>query len=77
GALVGLFSSFDEWSMLENPVQVWKETNAEGKATFLNLQTLNYYIYAEKDSLNNMMNEIKTEKSLEVNVLAELEIHID
>ena len=77
GARVSLYTSLEEWSMLENPVQVWKNTDQNGKVTFLNLQEVFYYVYVEKDTLNNIKEEIVTHQKLKVNIISTLEVHVN
>jgi len=64
GAMVGLFNSAEEWSMKENPVQVWRQTSSNGKVVFANLLESRYYFFVEKDSLNNIGSAISTDKAL-------------
>jgi len=77
GALVAIFDSQEEWAMKENPVQAWKMTDANGKVMFVNLQEINYFIYAEKDNLNNIKNEIRISDIILNNQIRIIRIHID
>lgn len=77
GAAVALFADQEQWGMLENPVQVWKLTDEEGKVIFTNLFEQTYYIFAEKEARNNLKNEIKTPVPLMVNQRRLVIIHID
>lgn len=76
-ALVAIFDNQDEWAMRENPLQVWKKTDINGKVLFLNLQERNYYVFAEKGNLSNLKTEILTNNKLLVNQIQSLRIHID
>ncbi len=75
--LVGIFDSQVEWAMGENPIQAWKMTDSNGKVMFANLKEKSYFIYAEKDNLNNLKNEIGTKTGLNINEIRSLLIHID
>jgi len=74
---VGLFDELDEWSMKENPVQVWRETDQTGKVLFVDLQEFAYYIYADGDSLNNIGHEIQLDEALKVNETRKLTVVIE
>lgn len=76
-ALVTIFDSQEEWAMRKNPLQAWKMTDDNGKVMFVNLLETNYFIYAEKDMLNNLKNEIKTADSLLKNQIRLIRIHVD
>jgi len=77
GALIAIFDSQEEWAMRENPVQAWKMTDTNGKVMFVNLQEINYFIYAEKDNLNNLKNEIRISDIILNNQIRIIRIHID
>ncbi len=76
-ALVGLFENQQEWGMLENPVQAWKATDANGSVVFINLKPENYFIFAQKGESDNLKNEIQTNQQLSENKLLRVIIHID
>jgi len=76
-ALVALFDSQKEWGMLENPVQTWKMTDEEGSVTFFNLEEKVYYLYAEKDSLTNVQDQIAVAVSLNKNTIGQVTVHIE
>jgi len=75
--LVSIFDKQEEWAMRENPLQAWKMTNADGEVLFVNLQEINYFIYAEKNDVNNIKNEIKTSDHLLINQKRLIRIHLD
>lgn len=76
-ALVAIFDSQEEWGMKENPVQSWKMTDINGIVKFVNLKEANYFIFAEKNNLNNLKNEIGTTSALVINHERIIRIHID
>lgn len=65
--MVGLFDDIEEWSMLENPVQPWRETGSDGRVIFNSLREDIYYFYADADSLSNISTLIKLNRPLAVN----------
>ncbi|MCK5821088.1 MAG: hypothetical protein KAH17_04350 [Bacteroidales bacterium] len=75
--LLALFDTQEEWAMQENPLQAWKISDANGRVMFVNLQERNYFIFAEKDKLNNLKNEITTSDILLNNQIRQIRIHID
>lgn len=77
GAIVGLFDQLDEWSMLENPVQVWRETDNKGKVLFIDLKEEIYYFYANSDTLSNIGHEIKLKEPLRLNEIRKVELIIE
>jgi len=74
---VGLFDELDEWSMLENPVQVWRETDQNGEVLFVDLIEQVYYIYADGDSLSNIGHQIMLDEVLIVNEIRQLTVTIE
>lgn len=64
GAYVSLYENIDEWGMHNNPVQVWKETDVEGKVLFIGLSEIVYYFYILKDNMDNSDSYIKLEEAL-------------
>lgn len=76
-AVVGLFDNQEEWGMLENPIQVWRTTDQQGRVRFLNLLEKKYYIFAEKGALNNLKTEIVISDKLLRNELRLITIHIE
>ena len=77
GVLVGLFDDMDQWSMLENPVQAWRETNENGIVVFLDLQEKIYYFYADGDTLCNIGHEILLQESLRLNEIRQVKVIIE
>ena len=77
GALIGLSDDMDEWSMIENPVQAWKETDINGKVLFRDLKEEVYYFYADGDSLNNLGNEMMLKVPLKLNEIRKITITIE
>jgi len=75
--MVGLFDELDQWSMLENPVQPWRETGSDGKVMFNNLKENVYYFYADADSLSNISTMIKTDDSLIINEIRKLTVIVE
>jgi len=75
--MVGLFDNLEEWSMMENPVQVWRETGQDGKVLFMDLQEKIYFYYADGDSLSNIGHEIQLRESLNVNEIRQVIVSIE
>jgi len=75
--LVGLFDELDQWSMLENPVQAWRETDQSGKVLFVDLHEQVYYFYADGDSLSNIGHEIRLDEALKINEIRRVTITIE
>ena len=67
GIPVAIFEDQREWSMLENPVQAWRETDQEGKVLFTDLMEMEYYFYADGGSLNNLGDKIRIMERLKLN----------
>jgi len=76
GAYAALFASYDEWIMLDNPVQAWRKTGTDGKVLFTDLQEISYYIYIRSGDADNALNEIRTTGSLSANQRRILTVHI-
>lgn len=74
---VGLFDDLDEWSMKENPVQTWRETDDKGKVLFLDLREIVYYFYADGDTLCNVGHEINLTEPLRVNERRQIKVIIE
>ena len=77
GILVGLFDSLDEWSMLANPVQAWKETNSSGKVVFMDLQEIRYYIFADGDSVSNIGKQVQLNEELRINEIRQIKVFVE
>ncbi len=77
GVFVGLFDTYDNWKLRENPVQTWRQTNADGYVLFIDLREIDYYFYARIDSRDNSYREIKTEWRLKINERARVKVHLD
>ena len=77
GVLVALFDELDEWSMLENPVQAWKETGFNGRVLFRDLKEEVYYFYADGDSINNVGHEIRLGDPLAMNEIRKITIIVE
>jgi hypothetical protein len=76
-AMVGLFPDLDEWSMLENPVQPWKETADDGTVVFNSLEEDIYYFYIDADSLSNLSTTIKLDESLKYNEIRVISVRVE
>jgi len=76
GIIVGLFDDQDEWSMLENPVQAWKETDSNGKVSFIDLKEIIYYFYADGDSVNNFGSQIMLSEALKMNEIRQVVLSV-
>ena len=74
---VGLFDDLDEWSMHENPIQAWRETDKNGKVLFVDLQEIVYYFYADGDSICNVGHEINLTEALMVNERRQITVIIE
>ena len=77
GILIGLFDSQEEWSMHENPLQAWRETNIYGEALFIHLKEQIYYIYVDGDSVSNIGHEIKLLEPLKMNEKSQITITVE
>ncbi len=77
GILIGLFDSQEEWSMHENPLQAWRETNIYGEALFIHLKEQIYYIYVDGDSISNIGHEIKLLEPLKMNEKSQITITVE
>ena len=77
GVIVGLFDQLDEWSMHENPVQTWRETNDKGRVLFIDLQEQIYFFYADGDTLSNIGHEIELKEPLQLNELRKVKLIIE
>ncbi len=77
GVIVGLFDQLDEWSMLENPVQAWHETDDKGRVLFIDLQEQIYFFYADGDTLSNIGHEIALKEPLQLNELRKVKLIIE
>lgn len=76
GACVALFDNPDEWSKRENPVQVWRLTDSEGRVVFVDLNEITYYIYARFDGKDNSVGEISTAGAIQLNQKCMIVIHL-
>lgn len=77
GIVVGLFDELDEWSMQQNPVQAWRETDKQGKVRFIDLQEIAYYIFADGDSVNNLGNKVRLDEALKYNEQRQLTVTVE
>ncbi len=77
GVLMGLFESQEEWSMHENPLQTWRETDHNGTVRYDHLKEAVYYIYADGDSVSNVGHEIKLSEPLRLNEKRQISITIE
>jgi hypothetical protein len=75
-ASVSLFSNWDDWDEQTNKIDSLT-TDSLGCVVFENLEELQYYVYAEKDSLNNNYDVIATSDSLQVDEIRVLNIQIE
>ena len=76
GAYVSLYENIDEWGMENNPVQVWKKTNAEGKVIFIGLREIVYYFVVKKDQMNNSGTQVCLVSKLKMNEFMKVNIDI-
>lgn len=76
GAYAALFTSYEEWISLKNPVQVWRKADAAGHILFSDLDEIIYYIYVRSGETDNSLDEISTGQSLNVNERLVVIIHI-
>lgn len=76
GAYAALFTSYEEWLSLKNPVQVWRKADADGHILFSDLQETMYYIYVRSGEADNALDEISTGQTLSVNERLVVVIHI-
>src|SRR5450759_2523557 len=58
GAYVALFDSADEWNKRINPMQVWRQTDLNGKVVFVDLKEITYYFYVRFDGKDNSVGEV-------------------
>ena len=77
GVMVGLFDDLEQWSMLENPVQPWRETGSDGRVIFNSLREDIYYFYADADSLSNISSVIKLDRPLVKNEIRLITVTIE
>jgi hypothetical protein len=77
GVLLGLFESQEEWSMKENPLQAWRETDVKGTARYIHLKEAIYFFHADGDSISNIGHEIKLLKPLELNENRKITITVE
>ncbi|MFC2096979.1 hypothetical protein ACFLSI_01465 [Bacteroidota bacterium] len=75
-AYVSLYENIDEWGMQNNPVQVWKKTNAEGKVTFIGLREIVYYFVIKKDQLDNSGTQVSLDNKLKMNEFVKIAVEI-
>ncbi|MFO7616646.1 MAG: hypothetical protein R6V75_05300 [Bacteroidales bacterium] len=73
---VALFASREDWQQLENPVQAWRQTGAEGKTLFIDLNEAPYWIYCRREDRDNSFDEIRTDGDLKMNQRARILIHL-
>jgi len=76
GAYAALFTTYEEWIALENPVQVWRKADADGHILLSDLDEIMYYIYVRSGEADNSLDEISTGQSLSVNERLVVVIHI-
>jgi hypothetical protein len=76
GAYVALFDSAEDWNARNNPVQVWRQSDSEGKVVFMDLKEITYYIYARYDGKDNTVDEISTMEPLRVNQRSNIMVHV-
>jgi hypothetical protein len=60
GASVQLFKTEEDYDKGENPVTQIQKTDAKGKVIFTDLETVAYYVQAEKDDMSNQGAGAKT-----------------
>ncbi len=75
-AYVALFDSEAEWNKRENPVQVWRQTDADGKVLFVDLKEITYFVYVRFDGKDNSVEEVSTTEPLALNQRNKIIIHI-
>ncbi|MFA5815029.1 MAG: carboxypeptidase-like regulatory domain-containing protein [Bacteroidales bacterium] len=76
GAYVALFDSADEWNIRKNPVQVWRQTDSDGKVVFVDLKEITYYVYVRFDGKDNSVGEVSTTEPLQVNQRNKIVVHV-
>jgi hypothetical protein len=76
GAYAALFSSYEEWLSLDNPVQVWRKADVTGHILFTDLEETKYYIYVRYGDADNSLDEIITGEPLVINERVVVIIHI-
>ncbi|MFH0762117.1 MAG: hypothetical protein V2A67_11505 [Bacteroidota bacterium] len=76
GAYAALFANYEEWISLDNPVQVWRKSDAAGHILFSDLDEAIYYIYVRSGEADNALNEISTSQPLVMNERLVVVIHI-
>ena len=62
GAKVVIYKSKEDYDKLINPATDAVETDKSGKATFKNIEAIEYYMYVEKGDKNNSGGGEKIEK---------------
>ena len=76
GAYVAVFKDYESWQSRENPVQVWRTTQATGYVLFTDLEESEYFVYARSGDMDNSMNEYHVSGPLQNNVRKKVEVHI-
>ena len=76
GAYVALFDNADEWNSRINPVQVWRQTDSNGKVVFVDLKEITYYFYIRFDGQDNSVGEVSTKEPLQLNQRNKIVVHI-
>ena len=77
GVMLGLFDSMEEWSMRENPVQVWKRTDDTGRVLFVDLKEQIYFFFADGENKSNIAHEIRIIEALKLNEIRKITVTID
>ncbi|WP_372753401.1 carboxypeptidase-like regulatory domain-containing protein [Labilibaculum sp.] len=75
-ASVSLFDNRDDWDEKTNKIDSLT-TDSLGHVAFENLEEIQYYVYVEKDDLNNTYGTIATSDSLQVDEIRVLNIQIE
>lgn len=75
-AYVSLYEDIDEWGLVMNPVQVWKQTDSTGKVLFVGLNEIVYYFMIKKGELDNSEGFIVLENPLIKNELVRILVTI-
>lgn len=76
GAYVALFDSADEWNKRINPVQVWRQTDSNGKVVFVDLKEITYYFYVRFDGMDNSVGEVSTMEPLQLNQRNQIVVYV-